>query len=133
MPRTKYPSDSRVDDYIKTLPSWQQEVCSQIRDLVHAADAGVRVTIKRTKLPYFTLDGNICALLAAKDHVNIFIYDPIVPDPEGIINQGQGNAAARAIQVRKDETINQRALLNLFQAIIANNRAGGWRKLKGSH
>jgi len=132
MPRTKYPSDRRVDDYIKSLPSWQQEVCWQLRDLVHAADAGVRETIKRTKLPYFTLDGNICALLGAKDHVNIFIYDPIAPDPEGIINQGQGNAAAGAIQVHKGEPIKKRALLNLFKAVIANNRAGGWRSLQHS-
>jgi hypothetical protein len=132
MPRTKYPSDSRVDDYIKSLPGWQQEVCWQARDLVHAADAGVHETIKRTKLPYFTLDGNICALLGTKDHVNIFIYDPIAPDPEGIINQGQGNSAARAIQVYKGQSINKRALLNLFKAVIANNRAGGWRRLQRS-
>jgi len=130
MPRAKYRSDRRVDDYIKSLPSWQQQVCSQVRDLVHAADAGVSETIKRTKLPYFTLDGNICALLGAKDHVNIFIYDPIAPDPEGIINQGQGNSAARAIQVHIGEPIKKRALLNLFKAVIANNRAGGWRRLR---
>jgi hypothetical protein len=30
--------------------------------------------------PYFVLQGNICALLAAKDHVNVFIYDPTVAD-----------------------------------------------------
>jgi hypothetical protein len=132
MPRITYPTDGRVDDYINSLPSWQQEVCQQVRDLVHAADAGVRETIKRTNLPYFTLGGNICALLGAKDHVNIFIYDPIAPDPEGIINQGQVNSAARAIQVYKGESINKRALLNLFKAVIANNRAGGWRRLQGS-
>jgi hypothetical protein len=63
MPRAKYRSDRRVDDYIKALPGWQQKVCWQVRDLVHAADAEVSETIKRTKLPYFTLDGNICALL----------------------------------------------------------------------
>ena len=97
----------------------------------NVADPEVTETIKCTRQPYFTLQGNICALLGAKDHLTIFIYDPIVPDPEGIINQGQGNLTARAIQVRQDETINQRALLNLFQAIIANNRAGGWRKLNG--
>jgi hypothetical protein len=34
------------------------------------------------------LQGNICALLSAKDHVNVFIYDPAVADPHGIINQG---------------------------------------------
>ena len=130
MTRAKYRADRRVDDYISSLPAWQQRVCQLVRDLVHTADPDVIETIKRTKLPYFTLDGNICALLGAKDHVNIFIYDPIAADPEGIINQGQGNAAARAIQVREGDTIKKRALLNLFKAVIANNRAGGWRRLR---
>jgi hypothetical protein len=126
-----YQTDSRIDEYIQTLPAWQQDLCRQVRDLIHAADPEVTETIKRTKQPYFTLNGNICALLGAKDHLTIFIYDPIVSDPEGIINQGQGNKTAQAIQVRQGETINKRALLSLFQAIIAHNRAGGWRKLKG--
>ncbi len=92
-----YQTDSRIDEYIQTLPGWQQEMCRQVRDLVHAADPDVTETIKRTNRPYFTLNGNICALLGTKDHLTIFIYDPIVPDPEGIINQGQGNQTARAI------------------------------------
>ncbi len=127
-----YHTDPRVDDYIATLPDWQQHVCLKVRDLVHAADLEVTETIKRSKQPYFVLQGNICALLGTKDHVNIFIYDPIAPDPEGIINQGHGNQTARSIQVYQGQTLNERALLNLFRAIIANNRAGGWRKLKGS-
>ncbi len=126
-----YQTDPRVDQYISTLPAWQQDIARQVRDLVHTADPDVTETIKRTKQPYFTLDGNICALLGTKNHLNIFIYDPIAPDPEGIINQGQGNLTARAIQVRQGETINEGALLNLFQEVIKNNRAGGWRKLKG--
>ena len=130
MPRAKYHSDCRVDEYIKSLPSWQQKMCREVRDLVHVADLDVRETIKRSKLPYFTLDGNICALMGCKVHVNIFIYDPIAPDPEGIINQGQANSSARAIQVFKGEPIKKRALLNLFRAVIANNRAGGWRRLR---
>ena len=132
MPRVKYPRDRRVDDYINSLPNWQQEVCRKVRDLVHAADTDVYETIKRTKLAYFTLDGNICALLGAKDHVNIFIYDPIAPDPEGIINRGQGNSTARAIQIHKGEPIKKRALLSLFKAVVANNRAGGWRRVQHS-
>ena len=127
-----YRTDPRVDHYIETLPGWQQDICRRVRDLVHAADPDVTETIKRTNRPYFILDGNICALLGAKDHLNVFIYDPIAPDPEGIINQGQGNQTARAIQIRQGDTINERALLNLFKAVIANNRAGGWRQLKGS-
>ncbi len=50
-------------------------ICREIRDLVHEADAEVAETIKRSVQPYFVLDGNVCALLAAKDHVNVFLYD----------------------------------------------------------
>lgn len=127
-----YTTDPRIDQYINTLPDWQQQLCRQVRDLVHAADSEIVETIKFTNRPYFTLKGNVCALLAAKDHVNVFIYDPIAPDPEGIINQGHGNKTARAIQFRRGDVVNELALLNLLKAVIANNRVGGWRKLKTS-
>lgn len=82
-------ADPRVDAYIDALPVWQQAICQGVRELVHAADPDVRETIKRTSQPYFVLEGNICALLAAKTHVNIFLYDGgIVPDPAGIITGG---------------------------------------------
>ena len=126
-----YAKDPRVDAYIDSLPSWQQQVCRQVRELVHAADPAVGETIKRRVQPYFVLDGNICALLAAKDHVNVFLYDGgIVPDPEGIITGGHDNKTARTVAVRQTETINEPALLAMFRQIVANNRAGGWRKLK---
>src|SRR6266542_5056667 len=126
-----YPVDPRVDAYIDRLPEWQQAVCREVRALVHAADPDVVETIKRTTQPYFALQGNICALLAAKDHVNIFLYDgAIVPDPEGITTAGHDNKTARTVAVRQGETINARALSAMFKQIIANNRAGGWRKLK---
>jgi hypothetical protein len=124
-----YVKDPRVDTYIDRLPPWQQDICHTVRDLVHEADLEVVETIKRTVQPYFVLNGNICALLAAKDHVNVFVYDPVAPDPEGIITAGHDNKTGRAVAYREGETINERALLALFRAIIANNRAGGWRKL----
>jgi len=127
-----YVKDPRVDAYLDALPAWQREICSRVRDLVHSADPDVEETIKRTVRPYFVLDGNICALLATKDHVNVFLYDgAIVADPEGIITAGHDNKTARTVAYRKDEAINERALVTMFKQIIANNRAGGWRKLKG--
>ena len=126
-----YAADPRVDAYIDGLPAWQQAICREVRDLVHDADAGVAETIKRTRQPYFVLQGNICALLAARDHVNVFLYDGgIVPDPEGIITGGHDNKTARTVAIRPGETINAPALSAMFRQIIANNRAGGWRRLK---
>jgi hypothetical protein len=131
-----YVKDPRVDAYLDDLPAWQREIGSKVRDLVHSADPAVQETIKRSVQPYFVLDGNICALLAAKDHVNVFLYDgAIVPDPEGIITAGHDNKTARTVAFGKDTKINERALVAMFRQIIANNRAGGWRKIKrdGSH
>ena len=126
-----YEIDPRVDAYIDALPEWQQAICQEVRELVHAADPEVVETIKRTVRPYFVLQGNVCALLAAKGHVNVFLYDgAIVPDPQGIITAGHGNATARTVAVKEGEAVPREPLLAMFRAIIANNRAGGWRKVK---
>ncbi|MDT4920300.1 MAG: hypothetical protein QOI15_1202 [Pseudonocardiales bacterium] len=124
--------DARVDDYISALPEWQQVICERVRAIVHAADDAVEETIKRSVQPYFVLAGNICALLATKDHVNVFVYDPTVPDPSGIINQGHGNATAKAVQIYAGDVLDEQALLDMFRAVIANNRAGGWRTVAGN-
>jgi len=126
-----YVKDPRVDAYLDPLPDWQRQIFSRVRDLVHEADPDVEETIKRTVQPYFVLDGNVIAFLAAKDHASIFLYDgAIVPDPEGIITGGHDNQTGRMIAVRQGEKINEKALLAMLRQIIANNRAGGWRKLK---
>jgi len=124
-------ADPRVDAYIDALPEWQQAICREVRELVHAADPEVEETIKRSVQPYFVLQGNVCALLATKDHVNVFVYDgAIVPDPEGIITGGHDNKTARTVAVYEGESVPAAALRAMFEQIIANNRAGGWRKLK---
>src|SRR5205814_2844902 len=126
-----YPTDPRVDAYIGRLPDWQQAICREVRDLVHAADPEVTETVKRTVQPYFVLQGNVCALLAAKDHVNVFLYDGgIVPDPDGIITGGHDNKTARTVAVGRGGTVPAEPLLAMVRQIVANNRAGGWRKLK---
>src|SRR4051794_11428687 len=131
MPADPYARDPRVDEYIDALPGWQQDVCRRVRDLVHAADPAIEETIKRTVQPYFVLQGNVVALLAAKDHVTIFLYDGgIVPDPDGIVTGGHGNETGRMIAVHKGGQLNELAFTTYVKQIIANNRAGGWRMLK---
>jgi hypothetical protein len=126
-----YSKDPRVDAYIAPLPAWQQDVCQRLRDIAHAAHPDVQETIKRTVQPYFVLDGNVCALLAAKDHVNLFVYDgAIVDDPHGLVNAGHANSTARTIAFYEGDPVNTPALLEFLRHIVANNQAGGWRKLK---
>ena len=125
-----YEKDPRVDAYIDALPPWQAAVFREVRDLVHEADPAVAETIKRTVQPYFVLDGNVCAFLAAKDHANVFLYDPLIDDASGIVTAGHDNATGRQIAIYEGERINAPALLAIFRQIVAHNRAGGWRKLQ---
>ncbi len=120
-----------VDAYIDALPDWQQAICRELRELVHAAEPEIEETIKRRVQPYFVLQGNVCALLAAKDHVNLFLYDgAIVPDPHGIITAGHDNTTARTVAFRRDDPVPRDALTEMLRRIAENNRNGGWRKLK---
>jgi hypothetical protein len=126
-----YDTDAGVDVYIDLLPGWQQAICRHVRDLIHEADPEIVETTKRKGQPYFVLQGNVIALLAARDHVSVFLYDgAIVPDPEGIITGGHDNLTGRAIAIRQGEPINDRAMVAMFRQIIANNRAGGWRRIQ---
>ncbi len=118
-----------VDAYIHTLPDWEQEICHTLRAVIHSVDADIEEEIKRTDKPYFVLNGNICALLGAKDHVNLFVYDPTVSDPHHLINQGANNATAKTIQFFKNDVINEAALRELLQEVVAHNRKGGWRRI----
>jgi hypothetical protein len=123
--------DPRVDAYIDALPDWQRQLCGELRELIHAADPEIEETIKRTRQPYFVLEGNVCALLAAKDHVNLFLYDgAVVPDPDGLITGGHENKTARTVAFHEGDPVRVGPLTTMLRQIVADNRAGGWRKLK---
>ena len=122
--------DPRVDDYIEALPPWQAATFRELRDLIHEADPEIEETIKRTVQPYFVLHGNVAAFLAARDHVNVFLYDPLVDDPHRIITAGQANRTGRQISLREGEPIDARAFVAMIRQIADHNRAGGWRKLR---
>ena len=123
-----YTKDPRVDAYIDPLPDWQQAIFREVRDIVHEADPAVEETIKRTVQPYFVLDGNICAFLAAKDHVNVFVYDGgIVPDPDGLISAGYDNETARSGSRRASRSIDRRCSRSSGRSSPTTERVAGGR------
>jgi hypothetical protein len=123
--------DPRVDDYLARLPDWQRETLEQVREVLHRADPEMTETIKRTVQPYFVCAGNVAAFLAARDHVNVFVYDGgLVPDPHGLVTAGHDNTTARTIGFREGDDVPEEALLEFLRRLVADNRAGGWRRLK---
>jgi hypothetical protein len=125
-----YKKDPRIDEFINSLQEWQSGVLNIARDLIHEAGPDIEETIKRTTWPFFVLKGNVCAFFAARDHINILIYDPDVPDPDKLINQGHGNSTAKAIQIYKGDELNSESFKRLISAVSERNKRGGWRKLR---
>ena len=97
-------------------PSGSRTSPSEVRDLIHSADPEIEETIKYRGRPYFVLDGNVAALMGTKDHVNVFLYDPIVDDPDGIITHGHGNATGRQIAIYQGDPLNTQAFVDDDQA-----------------
>jgi hypothetical protein len=123
--------DPRVDDYLEALPAWQRTTLERVREVLHRVDPEMTETIKRTVQPYFVCHGNVAAFLAARDHVNVFVYDGgIVPDPHGLVTAGHDNLTARTIGFAEGDDVPEEHLLEFFGHLVADNRAGGWRKLK---
>jgi hypothetical protein len=121
--------DPRVDAYIQALPEWQQRICARARELILAADPEIEETIKRSVQPYFVLNGNVAALLATTDHVNVFLYDPLIDDPAGLVTGGHDNQTGRTIAIYEGEEPDAAAFTAIIAQIAEHNRAGGWRKL----
>ncbi|MGI9084659.1 MAG: DUF1801 domain-containing protein [Aeromicrobium sp.] len=104
--------DTRVDDYLRPLPEWQHEIFEQVREIIHEADPEIEETIKRTVQPNFVLQVNVCAFLATKDHVNVFVYDGgIVPDPHGLVTSGHDNVTSRCIAFWEGDEVRREPLL----------------------
>jgi hypothetical protein len=102
-----------------------------VREVLHRADAEMTETVKRRVQPYFVCEGNVAAFLAAKDHVNVFVYDgAMVPDPHGLVTGGHGNKTARTIGFHEGDDVPEEHLLEFFRRLVADNRAGGWRRLR---
>ena len=54
----------------------------------------------------------------------------MVPDPDNIITAGHDNATARTVAFHQSDPIPRAPLTAMLRQIVADNRAGGWRKLK---
>ena len=54
-----------------------------------------------------------------------------MPDPHGLVTAGHENKTARTIAFREGDVVPEEALEEFFAHLVADNRAGGWRRLKG--
>src|SRR5581483_10376457 len=108
-----------IDGRIKELGDWRGETLARIRALIKEAVPDVVEEWKWRGVPVWEHDGIICTGETYKAVVKLtFLKGAALKDPAGLFNSSLEGNARRAIDIREDEKINEKALKTLIRAAV---------------
>ena len=111
-----------IDQRIKELDDWRGETLGRVRALIKQADPEVVETWKWRGVPVWEHAGMICTGETYKDVVKLtFAQGASLDDPAALFNSSLEGNTRRAIDIRKGEKINEKALTALVRSAIALN------------
>ena len=120
-----------IDARIQELGDWRGETLARIRGLIKEADPEVVEEWKWKKasnpgVPVWSHHGGICTGETYKSVVKLtFFKGASVEDPSGLFNSSLEGNTRRAIDVREDEEIDEKAFVALIQAAARLNESRG--------
>jgi hypothetical protein len=118
-----------IDARIKSLGDWRGEVLGHIRALIKQADPDVVEEVKWRKpsnamsgVPVWSHGGIICTGETYKEVVKMtFAKGASLEDPAKLFNSSLQGNTRRAIDLRKGDKIDEKALKALVRAAVALN------------
>jgi hypothetical protein len=126
--QSKSPSDL-IDARIKELGDWRGMMLSRVRTLIKQADSEVVEEWKWRGVPVWSHDGLICTGETYKNVVKMtFAKGAALADPAGLFNSSLEGNTRRAIDLHKDDTIDEKALKALIRAAVTLNKSKPSRK-----
>ena len=106
-----------IDERIALLGDWRGEMLARIRALVKQADPDVVEEWKWRGVPVWEHDGILCTGETYKEVVKVtFLKGAALADPSGLFNSSLEGNTRRAIDFRKGEKIDEKALKALVLA-----------------
>jgi hypothetical protein len=130
MPDDESPS-AVIDATIAELDDWRGELLTNLRRLINGADPRVVEEVKWRKpsnsmrgVPVWSHNGIICTGETCKDKVKLtFARGASLTDPATLFNSSLGGGTRRAIDLHKEDRIDDDAFTALIKAAIAVNGA----------
>jgi len=127
--RTPASASQMIDERIRELGDWRGPVLKRMRELIHEADPEVVEEWKWQKAsspgtPVWSHDGGICTGESYKEVVKLtFFYGASLRDPARLFNSSLEGNTRRAIDIRKDNAIDEAVFKELIGAAVAFNVA----------
>ena len=111
-----------IDGRIKELADWRGDTLARIRTLIKQADPDVVEEWKWRGVPVWSHDGIICTGETYKNYVKMtFAKGASLDDPSGLFNSSLEGNTRRAIDIREDDKIDEKALKALVRAAVQLN------------
>jgi len=118
-----------IDQRIRELGDWRGSVLKRMRELIHEADPDVVEEWKWRKAsspgtPVWSHDGGICTGESYQQVVKLtFFHGASLKDPAHLFNSSLEGTTRRAIDIHKDDAIEETAFKELIRAAVAFNVA----------
>ncbi len=130
-PKEKSPSQ-QIDAIIKQPGDWRGEKLSQLRACIRQADPELVEEVKWKKpsnpagVPVWSHDGILCVADMLKNAVRLtFPKGALIKDPKKLFNKRLDSKTVRAIDLSKDDAIDEAALKAL---ILEAARLNTWQR-----
>ena len=127
--RTPNSASQMIDQRIRELGDWRGSVLKRMRELIHEADPEVVEEWKWVKesspgTPVWSHSGGICTGESYKQVVKLtFFHGASLRDPAHLFNSSLEGNTRRAIDIHKDDAIDEAAFKELIRAAVAFNVA----------
>lgn len=113
-----------IDDLIANLTDWRGTTFASIRRIIHEADPDIIEEWKWMGTPVWSHDGIVCLAKAFKDKVKLtFPEGASLADRDKLFNNGLEGKKWRAIDIYKDDKINERSLKVLIHDAVGYNHS----------
>ena len=119
-----------IDEKIAQMSDWRGAALARMRRLIKDADPDVVEEVKWRKpsnpagVPVWSHAGMICTGETYKDKIKLtFAQGASLPDPAKLFNSSLDGGTRRAIDIREDDAVDEKAFKELFRAAVALNLA----------
>ena len=115
-------ASEQITRHIKELQDWRGKMLARLRKLILDAAPDL-VEEWKWNTPVWSQAGNVVAAGAFQNHVKVnFFKGASLSDPKGLFNAGLNAKVSRAIDISKDDTLNETAFRELVRAAVSLNK-----------
>src|SRR4051812_13822486 len=116
-----------IDERVRELGDWRGETLGKVRGIIKEADPEIVEEWKWVKAtnpgtPVWSRNGGICTGETYKNVVKLtFFKGAALDDPSGLFNSSLDGKVRRAIDIKEDDKVDERALKKLVREAVALN------------